>query len=87
MRTTRISADEAFALRKDHLRGGELLKVSSAPASWNSGARSARFIMTTQGRDRIGDVVVTAGLDISEFEKNPQALSGVSSRIRRVARK
>jgi hypothetical protein len=73
MRTKRISADEAFALRKDHLRGAELLKTVSAPASWNPGARSARFCMTSEARDRAGDVVVTAGLDIREFTKHPTA--------------
>lgn len=76
LRTKKISADEAHEARKDHLRGDAdgreiLLKVAKAPSSWDATKRSARFIMTSQAVDRYGDVVVTAGLDISEFEKNP----------------
>jgi hypothetical protein len=74
MRTARISADEARALRKDHLRGDALLKVAAtAPASWSPAARSARFVMTKEIYDRYGDIVIVSGLDTSEFEMNPQA--------------
>ncbi len=79
MQTKRISADEAHAARKEHLRLGPdgkergLLKVASAPSTWNAEKRSARFVMTSQSKDRYGDVVVTNGADISEFEKNPVA--------------
>lgn len=78
MRTKKISADEAHENRKDHLRGGGdgrevLLKVAKAPSSWDAAKRSARFVMTSQSVDRYGDVVVTSGLDTTEFEKNPMA--------------
>ncbi len=76
---TRISADEAHAARESHLRVGpdgreRLLKVASAPSSWNSKARSARFVMTSETVDRYGDIVVTNGVSTEEFAKNPVAL-------------
>ncbi len=76
---TRLSADEAHAARAKHLRVGSdgrerLMKLASAPSSWNAGARSARFVMTSQTVDRYGDIVVTEGVDIGEFSKNPVAL-------------
>lgn len=76
--TTKISADEAHAARKDHLKDGadgraRLTKLAAAPPTWDAEKRSARFIMTAQVKDRYGDIVVTAGLDTAEFEKNPQA--------------
>jgi hypothetical protein len=75
---TRISADEAHDARKDHLREGPdgqecLLKTARAPASWDATRRSARFVMSSQTKDRYGDIVVTAGIDTSNFESNPQA--------------
>ena len=69
----RISPDEARSLRSAE-RDGRLVKVAStAPASWNPGTRSARFVMTAQSPDRMLDVVVTAGLDTTSFQKNPGA--------------
>jgi hypothetical protein len=70
----RISADEAMSLRRDQVRDGRLLKVAStAPASWDAGKRSARFTMTSEAVDRYGDVVMTDGIDTTQFAKNPQA--------------
>jgi phage head maturation protease len=73
----RISADEALELRRDHLRrvGGvdQLIKMAQAPSSWSPESRSARFVMTSQTVDRYGDIVVTNGLDTTQFEKNPAA--------------
>lgn len=80
MTTKLISADEARALRGEHLRTGPdgkdvIVKVATgSPSSWNSEKRSARFIMTSQVKDRYGDIVVTAGLDTTQFDKNPVAL-------------
>jgi hypothetical protein len=79
MRTKRISADEAHELRKDQMRQGAdgselMMKAAKGPSTWDSGSRSARFVMSSQSVDRMGDVVVTAGLDITEFEQNPIAL-------------
>lgn len=79
MRTKRISADEAHSLRKDQMRQGAdgselLMKAARSPSTWDSASRSARFVMTSQSVDRMGDVVVTAGLDTTEFEQNPVAL-------------
>jgi hypothetical protein len=74
MADRRISADEAQAIRRDQLRGDVLEKVSSAaPSSWNAGQRSARFVMTSQAKDRYGDVVMTNGVDTTEFMKNAVA--------------
>jgi hypothetical protein len=73
MADRRISPDEARSLRSAE-RDGRLLKVaSSAPASWDAGKRSARFTMTSQRVDRMGDTVMTAGIDTTEFMKNPVA--------------
>lgn len=80
MTTKLISADEARALRGEHLRTGPdgkdvIVKVATgSPSSWNSEKRSARFVMTSQVKDRYGDIVVTAGLDTTQFDKNPVAL-------------
>ncbi len=76
---TRISADEAHASRASHLRVGSdgrerLLKTASAPSTWNADKRSARFVMTSETVDRYGDIVVSSGVDTTEFAKNPVAL-------------
>jgi hypothetical protein len=72
--TRKISADEARSLRAGDLRGDVLQKVASAaPSTWNAAQRSARFTMTAQIADRYGDVVMTAGLDTTEFMRNPVA--------------
>lgn len=81
----KMSADEAQAKRRDHLAnvGGKdlgIVKAAKAPSSWNDTARSARFTMSTASVDRYGDIVVTAGIDTSEFEKNPVGLLFHSSR-------
>jgi hypothetical protein len=80
----RISADEAADLRRDHLRRGVdgdlLMKVAQAPSTWDAAKRSARFTMTSQTTDRYGDVVVTSGLDTTEFERNPVAFLNHDSR-------
>lgn len=77
IKTKRISADEAMASRKDHVRetdrGMAVVKAARGPASWDKEARSARFVMTAQTVDRYGDIVVTEGIDTVEFEKNPVA--------------
>lgn len=84
MKFKRVSGDEVQANRKDHLketgRGVAVLKAAKAPASWDAGARSARFVMTTQQTDRYRDVVMTDGLDTTEFEKNPVGLLFHNSR-------
>jgi len=72
---TKISADEALALRRTHLRGDTLHKAAQgAPSTWNATSRSARFVMSTQSVDRMGDIVVTGGIDTQEFLRNPVAL-------------
>jgi phage head maturation protease len=85
----KISADEARAKRKDHVRdtdrGPAITKAAKAPASWDGDTRSARFIMSTQGVDRYGDIIVTAGIDTTEFERNPVGLLFHNSRTWPVA--
>jgi hypothetical protein len=72
--TRKLSADEAMSLRRDQLRGDRLVKTaSSAPASWNASTRSARFTMTSAAKDRYGDMVMTDGIDTTEFLRNPVA--------------
>lgn len=90
----RVSADEAQAVakakRKDLVRdtsgGTSILKAAKAPASWNDTQRSARFVMTTEQVDRYGDIVVTAGGDLTEFNRNPVGLLFHNSRTWPVAR-
>lgn len=78
IKTKKISADEARAKRQDQLKdtskGAAVLKAFRAPPSWDKDARTGRFVMTTQQVDRYGDIVVTAGGDTEEFERNPVAL-------------
>lgn len=88
-----VSADEARAkaqeLRRDHVRdhsgGSAIVKAAKAPTTWNSDRRSARFVMTTQQVDRYGDIVVTAGGDMTEFMSNPVGLLFHQSRTWPVA--
>ncbi|BCH33133.1 hypothetical protein MesoLjLc_50630 [Mesorhizobium sp. L-8-10] len=86
----KISADEARSLRKDHVRdtgrGSAVAKAFKAPPSWDGERRSARFIMTSQSVDRYGDIVVTSGLDTTEFERNPVGLLFHNSRTWPVAK-
>jgi hypothetical protein len=71
---SKISPDEARSLRAGDLRGDVLQKVAStAPASWDAGTRSARFVMSSEAVDRYGDIVKIGGMNIAEFAKNPQA--------------
>ncbi len=72
----KISLDQIMAERQFSRRssGDGLVKIFKAPTSWNEEARSARFTMTAEVVDRYGDIVVTKGGDVSEFEKNPVAL-------------
>src|SRR5438067_2283930 len=70
----KISADEAHALRKTQLRGDALYKAAqTAPTTWNATTRSARFVMSTQRVDLMGDIVVTSGISTAQFERNPIA--------------
>jgi HK97 family phage prohead protease len=69
-----VSIDEFLSARKTFARDGLVLKAFKAPPSFDAEARTARFIMSTQQADRDGDVIVTEGIDTSEFEKNPVAL-------------
>lgn len=54
--------------------GDIAVKLFKAPASWDPEKRSARFVMSSEAPDRLADVVVQAGMDLTEFLKNPIAL-------------
>lgn len=73
-----ISLDQIYSERqffvKSTAKGDALTKVHKAPASWNGDERSASFVMTAEVVDRYGDVVVTKGGDLTEFEINPVCL-------------
>lgn len=73
-----ISRDEIMARRglalRDSGAGTVLTKAARAPGSWNADQRTIRFVMSTQEVDRYGDVVVTNGINIDMFMKNPVAL-------------
>lgn len=69
-----VSIDEFMGRRKASSRGGVVFKAAKAPVSWNKDARSGRFVMSTQDQDRDGDIVYTAGIDLSGFSANPICL-------------
>jgi hypothetical protein len=73
MADRRISPDEARSIRRADMLGDRLVKLASTPTSWNASNRSARFTMTSQTVDRAGDIVVTNGVDTTEFLKSPMA--------------
>jgi hypothetical protein len=80
----KISADEARAKRKDHVRdtpnGSAVLKAVKSGGSYDPEKRVGRFIMSSQSRDRYGDVVRTAGIEVERFEDNPVGLLFHNSR-------
>lgn len=81
MKTKKANVDEIMSLRKDVSgANGTVLKAARAPSTWNKQSRSVRFVMNAQAPDRMGDIVVTAGIDTTEFEKNPVGLLFHSSR-------
>lgn len=90
----RVSADEAQSKaheqRKDHIRdtaaGTAIIKAAKAPTSWDAERRSARFIMSTEQTDRYGDIVVSKGGDLTEFNRNPVGLLFHNSRSWPVAK-
>ena len=85
----KISADEFVAKRKDHTIevGGKVgvVKAAKSPPSWDPARRAARFVMTTEQKDRYGDIVRTKGLHTEEFLKNPVGLLFHNSRTWPVA--
>lgn len=78
---SKISIDEIISRRKDLSSDkAPVVKAAKSPASWNKDSRSARFVMNSQAPDRYKDIVVTAGIDTTEFERNPVALLFHASR-------
>lgn len=70
----RISVDEFLSARKDFVKSGDIVtKVAKGVSSWNPDKRSARFVMSAEVEDRYKDIVVQAGIDLTEFNKNPAA--------------
>lgn len=63
--------DELMEKRDAH--NGVLYKAAPKPPR-TVGERSAIFVMSAQGVDRHGDVVVTSGIDTTDFQKNPVVL-------------
>jgi hypothetical protein len=77
----KVSVDEFLSQRKDFVKSGDvLMKVSKGVSSWNPDRRSARFIMSAEVEDRYKDIVIQAGIDLTEFEKNPAAPFAHNSR-------
>ncbi len=69
-----ISIDEMMSRNKHAMRGETLLKAAKGIPSWNPEQRTARFVMSAQVKDRDGDTVMTDGIQIEEFLKNPVSL-------------
>lgn len=83
-----VSVDEVLDSRKDFVRGEDTLvksillpdQTKATPKSWNGEERSATFIMSAESEDRMHDVVVQDGLDLTHFLSNPQLLLFHNSR-------
>jgi HK97 family phage prohead protease len=84
MASNRPSLDEILEKRSGSIvstdRGDAVVKTFKQPVSWNAEQRSARFVMSGQATDRMGDIVRTNGIDTADFEKNPVMLLFHSSR-------
>jgi HK97 family phage prohead protease len=77
MPTKYMSVDEMIATHKSEIResDGALFKsAAKVPGSWNKEARTATFVMSSEVRDRTGDIISIAGIQTDTFEKNPIAL-------------
>jgi phage head maturation protease len=69
-----VSVDEFLNERKGFVKSGDVvMKASKAPSSWNPETRTVHFTMSAEVEDRDRDIVFQAGLDTTEFEKNPVA--------------
>jgi HK97 family phage prohead protease len=78
-----VSIDEYMNARKDvafSLDGQDAVQKQAHKSSWNPEARTARFVMSAEVEDRDRDIIYQAGLDITDFEKNPQAFHSHRSR-------
>lgn len=70
-----ISVDEYVKDRKMSANDdGVVFKAASAPRSYDPDKRSCMLTMSIQELDRDMDIVVTRGIDLDNFEKNPIAL-------------
>lgn len=80
----RVSADEVQNKRKSQTKsvagGMAVVKGLTSPRTWDDEKRNAKFIMTTEQVDRYGDIVGQAGMDLKNFEQNPQGLLFHNSR-------
>lgn len=92
MASKHVSIDEYLASRgyggveRKHFArdDGVVLKALPAPvvekAKFDKAAGTVRFVMSAEVEDRDRDIVVQAGLDTAEFEKNPVAPWGHNAR-------
>jgi len=78
-----VSLDEYLNDRKAVANDdGVVFKGAASARTWNDEKRSARFVMSAQDVDRDGDIIVTAGIDTTEFEKNPIMLVNHNPNLR-----
>lgn len=80
-----VSLDEVmskrqFSIGKTKAGDEALFKVFKRPATWDEKSRSAVFVMTAEIADRYGDIVMTMGADMKDFNKNPVVLWAHNSR-------
>jgi hypothetical protein len=85
MSEPKISVDEYLSKRASRMGKTEagreaVFKGFAAPPSFDAEARKAEFVVSSQRVDRDGDIVVQKGADLTEFERNPQALLFHNSR-------
>jgi HK97 family phage prohead protease len=92
MASKRVSIDEYLASRgyggveRKHFARDDGVVLKALPASmvekakFDKDAGTIRFVMSAEVEDRDRDIVVQAGLDTAEFEKNPVAPWGHQAR-------
>lgn len=74
MKFETVSVDEVIGKRKQFANdNGVLFKAHTKAASFNEEDGSAKFIMSAEIEDRMGDIVVQRGIDLEAFNSNPIA--------------
>src|SRR5882724_470430 len=73
MKTQTISNRNKFLTASHRIEAGKPIyrAVSTTLRSLDEAARTIEFTSSTEGSDRMGDVIRVAGWDLVNFEKNP----------------
>lgn len=71
----KISVDEYMSKRKHFVHDGKVFKSVVNEKGYDAERRSARFVMTTETSDLVGDVIKQDGIKLDNFLKNPISLA------------